>query len=105
MPDIRRRLVYSIPLEVMSRTSLIQELIAKEAISVNGHCLITYETLHNPHDTFSCMIVNMLVKAEHVDCVHKAMMAVIRLTLGLYSPSTEAVSVTDEAVLTCDFNV
>ena len=103
--EFKRRLVYSIPLEIMSRTSIIQESIAKEAINVNGHCLVTYESLHNPHDTFSCMIVTMIVKIECVERVHKGMMVAISLALGIYSPSTEAIQVTDESIMTRDFNV
>ncbi len=62
---IMRQLTYYIPLEIMSRTSLIQTMIAKEAINVNGKCQITFQNLHTAPEVFSEMVVTMIVSAEH----------------------------------------
>jgi len=102
---IKRQLTYSIPLEIMSRTSLIQDMIATEAMNINGQCLITYESLHTYRETLSTMVLTMVVAIDQCDRVHVAMQKTIALTLSIYSPSTEAIQVTDEPVMTRDFNV
>ena len=99
-----RKLTFRIPLEIMSRTSLIQEMIAKEAINVNKQCFITYETLHTALGPYSTMVVTMIVEDSNFLRVSDAMRKAISLTLSIYSPSTDVIHVTDESVITRDFN-
>lgn len=100
-----RQLTYYIPIERMGRASQIQALVAKEAINVNGSCLVTYESLHTAAEIFSNMVVTLFVKPERCDYIHRAMQQVIAVTLGLYSPDTGIVRVTDNPVDMRDFNV
>ena len=100
-----RQLTYRIPLEIMSRTSLIQTMLAKEAINVNATCSITYESLHTAEEVFSEMVITMYVRIGHRNHVHRAMQKAIAVTLALYSPSTKSVRVVNEPIMTDDFNL
>jgi len=103
---IKRQLTYRIPLEIMSQTTTIQNMIAKEAINVNGQCSINYESLHMAGETRSLMVLTMIVDGDiQYGRVRKAMEHAIALTLSIYSPSTEIIQVTDEDVVTRDFSV
>lgn len=99
-----RKLTYYIPIQRMSRTPQIQAAIAKEAMAINGSCLVSFETLHTTAEIFSTMVMTMFVKTDHSDYVHRSMQQVISVTLALYSPDTDLVRVTDESVAVRDFN-
>lgn len=101
---LKRQLTYYIPLEIMCRTSSVQDMITKEAVNVNGQCRINYESLYTYSESFSIMVMTMVVDSDKCDYLHRAMQKVIALALSIYSTSTEDVRVTDEPVMTRDFN-
>ena len=100
-----RQLTYSIPLKVMCQTGAIQTLIDKEAINVNGQCLITFESLHTSSGILSTMIVKLIVKDERCDYIHRGMKAAISVAIKIYSPDTDIIQVIDEPVMTRNFSI
>lgn len=99
-----RQLIYYIPIQRMGRTCQIQAMISKEAMNLNGSCLVTYESLHTSAEIFSMMKLTMFVEPNRCDYIHRAMQQVIAVTLSLYSPDTDLIRVTDEPVAMRDFN-
>jgi len=89
----------------MSQTSAIQNMIAKEAMNVNGECKITYESVFAVEETRSLMVLTMFVSCDRNDYIHRAMQRAIALALSIYSPDTDHVRVTDIPVAMRDFNV
>lgn len=101
---IKRQLTYSIPLQAMSPTVAIQTAITKTAIVLNGQCLINYESLHTLHETFSTMIVKLIVEIDQCDYVHREMQKLIRALMDQFSPDTDVIQVTDIPVMARNFH-
>lgn len=100
---IKRQLTYYVPIERMGRTAQVHAMVAKEAINVNAQCHVSYQSQDTAKETFSIMVMTLLVPIEKADYVHRAMKRVIIASLALYSPSTIKVVVTDISVMTRDF--
>ncbi len=101
---MNRQLTYRVPFAPCTRTAMAQELIAQQAIELNGSCYINYEGLHNINGIHSTMVLTMTVGIEHCDYVHRGMQKAIKAALSIYSPDITIVHVTDEPVMTRHFN-